>query len=174
MDLLEEYKELYYKEIESKESMSGKINTSITLLTILCTGHMYMWNIMVKLDFILHIVPLLFLTFELVSVFYTVVSMVNFYKSYFRYSYNLISIEELDKIITKNNSLKAYYSQNEIDAANYEMLKNTFLHDTIVNRKENLRKNKNQVRLSSSIVKALIFLMITYTMWIFIINRITF
>lgn len=40
MDLFQEYKELYYKELEFKDSMSNKIGTSITFLTMLCTGHM--------------------------------------------------------------------------------------------------------------------------------------
>ena len=39
MDILQEYKELYYKEIEFKDAMNNKIGTSITFLTVLSTGH---------------------------------------------------------------------------------------------------------------------------------------
>lgn len=174
MDLLQEYKDLYYKEIEFKESMSGKIGTSITFLTILSTGHMFMWDIMTNLNFIFHIIPLIFLAIEILSVFYTGLSMYNFYKSYFKYNYNLVSAQHIKEKLDKNNSLSSKFSSQEISKANYEMLCNTYLIYTNMNRNENMRKNKCQIRLNSSIIKAIITLILSYIMWIFIINRIQF
>lgn len=174
MDLLQEYKELYYKEIEFKESMSNKIGTSITFLTILCTGHMLMWDIMVDLDFIISPLPLLFLLLEIISIYYTGLSMYNFYKAYYKYNYHLIAISEIQKRLDENNSLKKYYSEQEIEKANYDMLCKTFYTYTVINRQENIRKNKRQIRLSSSLVKAIASLILTYTMWVFIISQFTF
>lgn len=174
MDLLQEYKELYYKELEFKESMSGKISTSITFLTILSTGHMFMWDIMTNLNFVFHIIPLTFLAIEILSVFYTVLSMYNFYKSYFKYNYNLVSAQHIKEKLDKNNSLSAKYSKKDINKANYEMLCNTYLVYTIMNRNENIRKNKCQIRLSSSLIKAITTLMLSYIIWLFIINRFQF
>ncbi len=174
LNLLQEYKELYYKEIEFKDSMSNKIGTSITFLTILCTGHMYMWNIMIKLDFIIHIVPILFVIIELVSVYYTGRSIYNFYKSYHKYTYYLISIEDIKKQLDNNNSLCDSYTQSEIDNANYEMMCNTFLKYAIINRDENIRKNKHQNNLTDSLVRALISLISSYIVWFFVISQIKF
>ncbi|MFT3985740.1 MAG: hypothetical protein QM697_17710 [Lachnospiraceae bacterium] len=174
LDLLHEYKELYYKEIEFKDSMSNKIGTSITFLTILCTGHMYMWNIMVDLQLILHIIPITFLLLEIVSVYFTGLSIYNFYKSYYKYKYYLVSAEKINQSLEDNNSLLGLYKQEEIDIANYNMMCNTFYTYTNLNRKENIRKNTNQTRLGSSLIKALLTLVCTYTMYIFIINKMTF
>ena len=106
MDLLQEYKELYYKELELKDSMSGKIGTSVTLITILCTGHMFMWDIMIRLDFVIHPIPMIFLILEIVSVFYTCLSMYNFYKTYFRYKYRLVSIEGIRESIDNKKNVE--------------------------------------------------------------------
>lgn len=174
MDLLQEYKDLYYREIEFKDSMNTKIGTSITFLTVLCTGHMFIWDIMVDLNYILHIVPILFLSTEALSVIYTVFSLYNFYKTYFKYEYHLVSAEKIEKAIAKNNSLSAHYSSKEIADANYCMMCQTFYDCTVHNRNENLRKNGHHIKLSSSLVKAIITLIITYTIWIFLINPFTF
>lgn len=174
MDLLQEYKELYYKELELKDSMSGKIGTSVTLITILCTGHMFMWDIMIRLDFVIHPIPMIFLILEIVSVFYTCLSMYNFYKTYFRYKYHLVSIEGIRESIDNNNSLKNYFQPYQIQQANYDMMCNTFYEYAIKNRKENIRKNLHQMNLSSSLVKAITSLILTYTMWMFIISQFTF
>ena len=44
IDLLQEYKEQYYKEIEHSERLNGKINTMITFLTILGGAQVLLWT----------------------------------------------------------------------------------------------------------------------------------
>ena len=44
MDELEEYKELYYKEIEYTERLNSKINTCMTFLTIIGSGVILVWS----------------------------------------------------------------------------------------------------------------------------------
>ena len=43
MNLLEEYKDLYYKEIEYSERLNNKINTGITFLTVLGSAQIILW-----------------------------------------------------------------------------------------------------------------------------------
>ncbi len=43
MDELEEYKELYYKEIEYTKRLNSKINTCMTFLTIIGSGVILVW-----------------------------------------------------------------------------------------------------------------------------------
>lgn len=162
MDLLQEYKELYYKEIEFKDAMSNKIGTSITFLTVLSTGHMFMWDIMVELQIVIHIIPILFLLLEMISVFFTGLSMYNFYKAYFKYNYHLVSVKEIKSAIENNKKLIEHYTEEEIEAANIEMMCGTFSKYAIINREENLRKNRWQMKLSSSIIKAIVFLILAY------------
>lgn len=141
MDILQEYKELYYKEIEFKDTMNNKIGTSITFLTVLSTGHMFMWDIMIELQVVIHIIPILFLLLEIVSVFFTGVSMYNFYRAYFKYNYHLVSVREIKNTIESNNNLIRYYTKKEIDEANIRMMSSTFSKYAIINREENIRKN---------------------------------
>ena len=109
MDLLQEYKELYYKELELKENMSNKIGTSITFITFLCSGHMFMWNKMLELSFVISFFPALFLLLEISSVFFTIRSMYSFYLTYFKYDYKLISITDMKTRIDYNMSLSNDY-----------------------------------------------------------------
>lgn len=171
IELLNEYKELYYKEIEFKDSMNNKISTSITFLTVLCTGHMFMWDVMIGLHYTFNIISYVFLTLELISVYYTMLSMYNFHKSYFKYEYRLVSAEKIKSSMDENTSLDQYYSKAEINKANYDMMCNTFYNCCVLNRHENIRKSKHQMNLNISIIKAIVTLILTYTMWIFIIKK---
>lgn len=174
MDYLQEYKELYYKELEFKDTMSGKIGISISLLTTLCTGHIFMWDIMYKLDIIFHVIPIIFFLFECTSVIYTILAFIFFYKSYYALGYKLISSEQIINEIKNNRSLSKHYSKKEIANANYSMMCDTFCSFTIINRKENLRRNKARATMNSYIVKAFLFLVLTYTTWFLVINNYTF
>lgn len=44
INLLQEYKELYYKEIEFSERLNNKISTCITFLTILGSALIFLWT----------------------------------------------------------------------------------------------------------------------------------
>lgn len=50
MDELENYKELYYKEIEYTEKLNSKINTCITFLTIIGSGLILVWAQLEEVD----------------------------------------------------------------------------------------------------------------------------
>lgn len=44
MNLLEEYKDLYYKEIEFNDRFNNKITTCITFLTVLGSALIFLWS----------------------------------------------------------------------------------------------------------------------------------
>lgn len=44
INLLEEYKDLYYKEIEFNDRLNNKITTCITFLTVLGSALIYLWT----------------------------------------------------------------------------------------------------------------------------------
>ena len=171
VDYLNEYKELYYKELELKECMSSKIEVSITLITVICTGHLFLWNKMIALSIVFRIVPIIFALCEFLSCYFAVCCMIAFYKTYYNYIYSYINISSIDKDFKKNLAYKDTIPPEEIDNANYELLKNSFLKYTKDNRKENIRKNKNQKKLSSYIIKSIISLFITYLVWLILINH---
>lgn len=174
MDLLQEYKELYYRELEFKASLNGKMDAAITFLTILCTGHMFMWNIICDLSLVIQPFPIIFILVEAMSVWYTINALYFFYRAYFHYKYEYVSPKTLSQEIRKNLSLSKYYSRIDIDKANYEKLANTYIKYAIMMREENLRKNNCQMNFSNSIVKGIILLMVSYFIWLFVINRVIY
>ena len=70
MDLLQEYKDLYYKEIEHSEILNGKINTCITFITVLGSAQIILWtqfkNFDVKIYSIIYFVLCLLLLFIII------------------------------------------------------------------------------------------------------------
>lgn len=171
LNLLAEYKELYYKEIENKNTLNGKIGTSITLITVLCTGQIFIVGIMAQLDLILKTIPIIFFLLELTSAILTIATLYFFLKTYYKYNYDLVSIEEINRIISYNQSLKGTYQNSEIENANYEFLKKYYMDTTIKNRKQNLIKNKFQLKLSTSISLSMVSLFLTYLFWVILIQN---
>ena len=174
MDLLQEYKDLYYKELDFKDTMSGKIGTSITLLTAIATGHIFMWNIMIELDIVLRIIPIIFFSIEMLSIGFAIISCYYFYKTYYKYDYRLISIEKIKQSIDNNMALSKIYTKKEIEQANISMLCDAFYEYAAYNRILNIRKSKYQLNLTTCETISIILLGITYVIWRFIISKYTF
>ncbi|WP_304507025.1 hypothetical protein [Anaerotignum sp.] len=174
LNLVAEYKELYYKEIEYKDAMNNKIGTSLTLLTILCTGQTFIIGILTDLNLVFKIIPIIFFLFELVSAVLTLITLYYFLKTYYKNSYYLISIKEIKEKLSYNASLINFYVENEIEEANCIFLKNYFIDKAIQNREQNLIKNKYQMKLSAYMTLAVFSLIITYIFWILLIKNFTY
>lgn len=48
LDKIEDYKEIYYKELERAECLKNKISTSLTLLTVIGSALIYIFNNVIK------------------------------------------------------------------------------------------------------------------------------
>lgn len=174
MDLLQEYKDLYYKELETKNELNGKMGTSLTLLTIIATGHFFIWDNMVELSIVFHIIPILFLLLEVTAIISSLCSCYYFYKTYYKYDYRFVSIEKLKKSVDRNLSLFSTYTKKQIWKANVDMFCDSFYENAVHNRKLNITKSKNQLNLNICMIISFILLGLTYVMWRFVISQFTF
>lgn len=162
---LDEYKNLYYKEIEHSERLNNKINACMTFLTILGSGQVLLWT-QFK-NFNLHFYSTIYICLCVVSLIFFIISSVKFYKSFSGYKYNYFPIKEMAlKSIEIHNIANASKNANDIKLADdyiYNMYCERFLNDAIKNRKVNIEKNtkhKNLITMIciSFIVTAIVFL----------------
>lgn len=166
MDLLEEYKDLYYREIEHAEKLNSKIQTCITFLTIIGGGITLEWaqlkNFQHNWYFYLYII-LCFIT----SICYFV-SLIKFVKAYTGYSVPYYPIKEMGKYI--NDVLSEYKITYEyldkkhknINAYLNYMVAQKYLEDAIIHRKNNQDKNTRHRNLIKWIIITAIAALISY------------
>lgn len=102
MDALEEYKELYYKEIEYTERLNSKINTCMTFLTIIGSGVILVWLQLCKVS--LGIYFWIYLILCIMSSVSFITSIIFFYKAYSGYEIHYYPIQEMP--IASNETFK--------------------------------------------------------------------
>lgn len=125
---------------------------------------MVIWKAIIADDFFKEravVLGVMVLILEMMSIFSTLLAMYYFFKSYYKYQYKYISISDMKKKVDENNELIQHYTQAEIDEANEETLCATFCECAIFNRKENIRKSKNQENLGACMMVSLILSVLT-------------
>ena len=147
MDLLQEYKELYYKEIEHSERLNNKSNVSITFLTVLGSAQIFLWTQFKTFE--CSVFSIIYLLLCIVSLILFIISAFKFYFTYSGYEYNYFPIDDM-----VNASLETYKiagdDKADIDLAEkhiYNMYCERFLNDAIVNRNTNILKNNKHKKL---------------------------
>lgn len=161
MNLLQEYKELYYKELEYSERLSGKINTCITFLTILGSAQVLLWSQFIC--FSIEFYTLIYLIFCACSTIVFIICLYKFYKSYSGYKIAYLPIKEMAIAITTTYQMT---DEANIEKANVHvnnMLCESFINQAIHNREVNFVKNKNNKSLSSFICIAFVITILSYT-----------
>ena len=164
IDLLQEYKEQYYKEIEHSERLNGKINTMITFLTILGGAQVLLWTQMK--DFEAEWYLGIYICFSFASLILFIISSFEFYKAYSGYEYRYFPIKSM--ALTSIETYKCLPDKNDeqlremADEHIYNMYCERFLNDAIANRNSNTEKNNKHKKLIKWICFSLIITMITY------------
>lgn len=148
IDLLQEYKELYYKEIEHSERLNNKSGMWITLLTILGSAQVLLWTQFKTFEN--HIYSKLYLVLCIISLFLFVFSALKFYFTYSGYKYNYFPIEDMANTTIETYNI-AGNNKKDIRLANihvYNMYCERFLNDAIANRDINIIKNNKHKKLT--------------------------
>lgn len=162
MDLLQEYKELYHKEIEHSERLNERISKCITYLTILGSAQILLWTQLKNFEIVIY--TLIYFIGCLSSLILFGVSVYKFYRAYSGYKYNYFPIKEM-AIATIQTYEIAGHNKKDIKKANnhvYNMYCERYLNDAISNRQNNEIKNKRHKKLInflciSFILTALVF-----------------
>lgn len=166
IDLLQEYKELYYKEIEHSERLNSKINVCITFLTILGSAQILLWT-QLK-NFSMCIYTYIYFALCIISLVVFVISLFKFYKAYSKYNYCYFPIKKI-ALVTKETYEIAQNSSNPkkdrkiADHHVYDMYCERYLNDAIVNRNINIIKNDRHKKAVTYVCICFILTIITFS-----------
>lgn len=163
MDLLSEYKELYYKEIEHSERLNGKLSTCITFLSIIGGAIVLVWTQLKNFDFSWYTV---FYVVECcISTVLFVVCLFKFIKTYTGYKMHYFPIRDMAVVIQKtyvDNDTQPY-ADEEIENIIAAQMAQRFVNDAIHNRKINVEKNRRHRNLIKWISISFLAIFITYS-----------
>ena len=173
MDILQEYKDLYYKELEICDRLNNKIGTALTLLSIIGAGQIILWKdiYLIKFEECSH---LLYLVLSAISLIIYIIAICFFKKAYTGYKYEYLPISGINEYVENSKNYVELNGISENQMNNYiaNMFTRKYINNTIINRKHNLTKIKYQYKLTRYICFAFIALFLAYSVWTFTINPI--
>lgn len=162
INLLEEYKELYYKEIEHSERLNDKINNCITFITVLGSAQVLLWSQLKNFE--LRLYTLIYLILCIFSLVIFIVCIFYFYHAYSGYKYNYFPIKDMAVATVETYDI-AGDDKEDIKRADkhiYDMYCERYLNDAIKNRDNNALKNNRYRQLSNLICAAFILTIFVY------------
>lgn len=160
-NLLQEYKELYYKEIEFNDRLNNKITTCITFLTILGSSLILLWTQIKNYQMLWY--AGVYLVFCIIATIMFVICIVLFFKTYSGYGRHMFPIKE---IAIQNSNVLDNVSKEQIDLAIKLLETNMaqrFINDAIQNRELNMIKNNKHRTLIKMIMTTFIVILITFS-----------
>ena len=170
MDELEEYKELYYKEIEYTERLNSKINTCMTFLTIIGSGVILVWSQLCKVSPSIYF--WIYLILCIMSSMSFIICIIFFYKAYSGYEIHYYPIKEM--AVASNETFKlvdnGQIKKKQAEKHVRNMMAERYLNDAIHNREQNRLKNKRHRRLIHSVAITFMILLVNYAVSIYFSN----
>lgn len=160
MNLLEEYKDLYYQEIEYSERLNNKMGNCITFLTIIGSALILLWSQIKNYE------PLwytgVYLVFCIISTIMFCVCIFKFFRTYSGYKTQYFPIKD---VALQNMRVLNSVPENQKDKA-YELLEvkmaERFINDAIHNRENNTEKNNRHRNLILMLMATFIMVFISF------------
>lgn len=159
MDLLQEYKELYYKEIEFNDRLNNKITTCITFLTILGSAQILLWS---QMRFCLNLYVIVYIVCSGVSSILFIYCVFLFFRTYSGYKTQLFPIRDTARLNTRVlNEVKPSQKEQALEILETKMAER-FINDAIHNRENNIIKNNRHRKLIKTIMLTFIVTFIAF------------
>ena len=163
INLLEEYKELYYKETELNDTLNNKITTCITFLTIIGSALILLWT-QFK-NYTLCWYTTIYFIFCVIDTIMFLTCIVMFIKAYSGYKRPTFPIKD---IALQNTAILNQVSPTKKDEA-MELLENImaqrFINDAIQNRNLNIIKSKRHNRMIKTITATFVITFIAFAIY---------
>lgn len=160
INLLEEYKELYYKELELNDTLNNKITTCITFLTIIGSALIFLWTQFKNYEFCWY--TTIYLIFCVIDTIMFIICITMFIKAYSGYNRPTFPIKD---IAVQNTTVLDQVCPSQKDEA-MKLLENVmaerFINDAIKNRNLNVIKSKRHNRMIKMITATFIITFITF------------
>lgn len=160
MDLLQEYKDLYYKEIEFNDRLNNKITTCITFLTVLGSGLIFLWSQIKNYKAYWYMGVYFVFCISVTIMFLICIFM--FFKAYSGYNRPTFPIKST--AIQNANVLAMVQSEQKDEATEIlgEAMAIRFINDAIENRKLNTIKSNRHKKLIQMIMGTFLVMFITF------------
>lgn len=166
MNLLEEYKELYYKEIETASRLDNKITTCITFLTILGSAQILLWTQLANYGPVWYTGIYLALCLLGTVMFFVCIGM--FFKAYCGYEMYLFPVKAIAEQHADVLSRVAEGQKEQADRILEMKMAERFINDAIHNRQINAQKNNRHRRLLNTLLLAFAVTFLAYALGVFI------
>ena len=163
MNLLEEYKELYYKELEHSDRLNSKISVSLTLLTIIGGGIIFLFQECVT-HFSTSWHSIILSVLSLISIFKFIQCIYRFFKAYSGYIYSYFPVKgaknNIDILLERTAEIENgdKIADHHIEA----MMKRRFIEGALHNNGMNALKHKRHRELGDCIIFTFIIVVVTY------------
>lgn len=161
MNLLEEYKDLYYKEIEFNDRLNNRISNCITFLTIIGSALILLWSQIKNYEILWY--TGVYLVFCIITTLMFFICILKFFRTYSGYKTHYFPVEE---VALQNMRVLNSTPDNQKDNAN-EILElkmaERFINDAIHNRKLNIEKNNRHRNLICMLMATFIMVFISFT-----------
>lgn len=160
MNLLEEYKDLYYKEIEFNDRLNNKITTCITFFTVLGSALIFLWS---KLkDYEIDWYTILYLLFCIIDTIMFLTCIFMFFRTYSGYDRPTFPIRDIAVQNTKVLNRVTSSQKEEANQLLEQIMAERFIIDAIENRKLNKIKNRKHYILIRMIMATFIVVFLTF------------
>lgn len=160
MNLLEEYKDLYYKEIEFNDRLNNKITTCITFLTVLGSALILLWTQFKNYNLCWY--TTVYFMFCMIDTVMFFICIKMFVKSYSGYNRPTFPIERTAILITNTlNTVPENQRENAKSILELKMAER-FINDAIENRKLNDIKSKRHNKMINMIMATFVITFISF------------
>lgn len=139
MDLFQEYKELYYKEIEHSDRLNNKIGNSIAFVTLIGSGNLLIWG-----KYFTSQVNTVYLILCFVSSVAFCITFILFIRAYSGYLYAYFPTAEMNRKILQTFNITEDIVNGKQLADNHikGMLERTYIKCANLNFEQNIVKSK--------------------------------
>lgn len=161
-DELSYYKELYEKEMEFSNRLNEKIGTSITMLSIIGSGHVLLVSEMFPMVWPFNMWNWIAVIFVGLSIIAFAVTLVKFRNAYSKYTYLHFPIDGMKPTIERGRTMDM---NDEASEEIRRRLTNQYRDCAIHNREVNVTKSENHYFLNRAIMVSFVVLAIIFVLW---------
>ena len=158
MNLLEEYRNFYYNGLQESQTLNSKIEVSITLVTVLGTGNLFLLKNMILFDVHWYLKPLPIINFVLF-----LISCILLYFAYFGYHYHYFPVKDMNNTIqaTRDFYAECDDKENLIGTHCDKLFLEIYQKCSASNANENIKKHKKHRRFDTSLMISFVVLAIS-------------
>lgn len=174
MDLYQEYKDLYYKEIEHSDRLNNRVSTCLSFLTIIGAGDVFIIKELAKLFPFSTPSAFIFLGLCLMSFVSFVCCVVSFIRAYTGYTYHFFPTMGIQGFVTDTLRNTRGREDGKIIFSEYieTSIRDLYISCAAHNMEENMRKGSRYRILTVWIIRTFFVMLATFLFWVVCIGNI--